>query len=361
MLKPTQLALAIAGASLMSQAVAGPEFFGSLNVGVEYRMMEDEDRFPSHSEVQDAYSYIGVKGEEDVQEGLKAFYEYKLYVNVADGELSKSDQTAWYGRDVRREHNVAKVGLKTEYGSVSVGRMWNAYYNHIAYTTDRFYSGWTGFDTYATFQVDRAVTYQNSFGGLSVGVNLVQGGAEDAANGDTNRVIIGGTYNIGNANISLGYDNQGDDTQDADGDDVSNDLIAIAGDYTIGDLRLAAKYETSGEGAGNAVDNGQPDDSALTSLMAQYTMGANSFTLHYGFGDYPGYLPVNNDDSDADKRGEGSEYGIGYARVMSDNLTYFAEYHASDDYCAYDVTGNADGTEDVGGCSVVTTGVHYSF
>lgn len=344
-----------------------PDFFGSLNVGVEYRMMEDDDVFPNHFEVQDAYSYVGIKGEEKVTDTMTGFYTYKVYLNVADGEISKSRQTAWYGKDVRREHNVAKVGVKDSWGSVATGRMWNEYYNRISYTTDRFYSGWTGFDTYASFQTDRTLSYYSpNFSGFDVAVNLVQPGADEAGDAggpgdDDTRIIIGVTYATDLFSVSFAYDDQGEDP-DVNGDEESDDLMAIAAETNMGDLRLGLKYEMAGKGSGNATSSsGKAEDAALLSVIAGYTMGKHAFQVMYATGDYLSDYPVNTDDSDATKHGEGSEIGVGYTQTVSANMTYFAEYHFSDDYCAYEVS---DGTAAAGvdtGCSVVSTGIHFGF
>lgn len=331
-----------------------PEFFGTLNVAAEYRMMEDEDVFPSHFEVQDAYSSMGITGEQKVTDTLTGFYTYSVYFNVADGELSKSRQTTWYGKGVRREHNVSKVGVKDAWGALSVGRMWGAYYNRIAWTTDRFKSAWTGFDTYSAFQTDRTVSYHSpNFSGIDFALNLVQPGADDPG-GDT-RIIFGTTYTAPAFSVSFAYDDQGDA--------FNNDaLMAIAAESTMGAIRVGFKYEMAGKDNGYATaSNGKAEEAALLSVIVEYTQGKHEFRVHYGVGDYPSYLPVNTDQSDPTKVGEGSEMGLGYSRDISDHLTYFAEYHASEDYCAFEISAGAAAAGVGTGCSVVSTGVHLGF
>ena len=336
-----------------------PDFWGALKVGAEYRMMEEEDTakggFPNHFEVQDAYSSVGISGEQKVTETMTAFYTYSVYLNAADGEFGKSRQTAWYGKGVRREHNVSKVGLKDSWGSVSTGRLWNAYYNRITWTTDRFNSAWTGFDTYSSFQTDRTLAYHSpSFSGLDFGLNLVQGGG-DSPNADT-RIIFGTTYATDAFSVSFAYDDQGEDG------DESNDLVAVAAETTMGALRVGFKYETAGKGNGYVTkSNGEAEDAVLMGLIVEYTMNNHAFRVHYATGDYPGYLPVNTDDNDATKHGEGSQMGFGYSQAVTDHLLYFAEYHTSEDYCAYELSAGTAAAGVDTGCSVVSTGVHLSF
>ena len=58
-------------------------------------------------------------------------------------------QDAW---DQEEDIHIAKVGLKGEFGDLSVGQMWMPYYNAIAYPVDMFSSYYSGFTTYTTFR-----------------------------------------------------------------------------------------------------------------------------------------------------------------------------------------------------------------
>lgn len=320
--------------------------YGNLNVGIEYRMVDDINNqdlgYDDHFELQDAYSGIGVKGEHDIEPGLTAFYDYKVSLDLGTGKLGESDQTSWEGvSDV--EENVAKVGLKGKYGAVSVGRMWNAYYNRVSYTTDHFSSGWTGFDTYAAFQLNRMLTYQSpAMDGFSFAVNikLQDSKAEDA---EQDRYIFGATYSLPSTTLNFGFDNLGDNP----------DLFGFSIAHTIGALTLSGKFESLVDGAS---DGG---DANLATILVEYVAGKNTFKFHVAEGDYPAYLGIDDD--------EGSEIGIGVDHAINQNLYLFAEYHTSDDYCAYDITenglGNGSYSNGIAGlsCSVLTTGVHYSF
>jgi len=351
-----------------------PQFFGSINMAAEYRQMEDEDVFPSHFDLQDAFSYLGVSGEEKINDELTGFYYYSIYINPVDGELGKARNTAWYGKNVRREHNVARAGVKAPWGELSAGRTWNNYYDRITYTTDRFKSAWTGFDTYAAFQVDRTISFTSAnYGGFDFGFNLVNGGGENAT-ADT-RIIVGASYSMDGMIVSLAYDDNGEDPN-VGGKEQSNHLMALAAEYSTGVLRLGVKYEIAGKGNGYATaSNGNAEEASLYGVIVGYKMGKDEIQFHYAAGDYPGYLPVNTDNSDATKHGEGSQFGVGWNRQVSDNLLVFAEYHSSNDYCVYDLstgTTDADGDGDADnnfgdaagidtGCSVLSTGIHLGF
>ncbi|MBE0484246.1 MAG: porin [Bacterioplanes sp.] len=345
-------------------------FYGNLNIALEYRMMENQNEFPDHYELQDTYSSLGVMGSHEIAPGINGFFQYSIYIDAANAELSKSRQVKWAG-DVRSEHNIALVGIEGEYGRLQVGRMWNAYYDRIAYTTDRFYAGWTGFDTYSAFQTDKTLSYSTpSWHGLDATINLVQSGVDDPS--AETRIIAAGSYALPSGVVSLGYDSASDG---------GGEIMAIAGEYQLGAWRLAAKHEIAEPKNAYATKRaGGNKEASLSSMQVQFAWQKNTLTLHYGVGDYPSYLPVNRDDDDAYQFGRGSEFGIGLARDISDHMAVFLEYHHSDDYCAYDVTNGAGNNnytdsrkvdangdfihnngEPINGCAVISSGVNYRF
>lgn len=348
-------------------AVADNTFYGSINVGLEYRDIKDDDRFDDHVQLQDAYSAIGVMGEQELKPGITGFYNYKVAIDVVKGNLYENEQTTWAGSN--QDENVAYVGVKGAYGSASIGYQWNAYYNAISWTTDRFSSGWTGFDTYASFQLSELMVYQSpNFNGLSFALNAQSGvdesetlssGAANPNYGKTQeRFIAAVSYNIGEITAHAAYDDLGSG---------STELMGFAVEYNASNMRFAAKHEINKDGLGT-------DDASITSLHGSFTSGKNTFKVHYAFGNYASYLPVD------DAENEGSEIGLGIDHAINDSVYVFAEYHMSDEYCAYDVTeGNGNGGYDdagddgiagtaddvigneVYGCQVLSAGVHYSF
>lgn len=364
-MRPTHLlAFALPAACCISTSASAYEFnklidvYGSFNVGLEYRMVDNENggdlNIDDHFEVQDAYSNIGIKGSADIGNGISAFYNYQLAVDVTSGRLGENDQTSWEGvSDV--EENVATVGFTGGFGTFSVGRMWNAYYNRVSYTTDHFSSGWTGFDTYGAFQINRMVAYQSpEWGGFSFAVNV---GLKGPAPEDVqDRFIVGATYNVGKTSLNVAVDNLADGTEQ----------IGFSIAQGLGPITFSGKYEilTDGRDKSYMTPEGKTiakfEDISIATALVEYSFGQNVLKLHYAEGDYPGYLGTED--------GEGSEFGIGIDHTINDNLYVFAEYHASSDYCAYDLTeGGANGADSENGiltsasCSVVSVGTHLSF
>ena len=318
--------------------------YGSINLGIEYRFVEDinnqDTGYGDHFEIQDAYSGIGIKGEQPVEHGLTVFYDYALALDISSGRLAENPQTSWEGPDV--EENVAKVGVKGNFGTVSVGRMWNAYYNRVAYTTDHFSSGWTGFDTHAPFQLNRMLAYQSpDMQGFSFAVNIKIADSK-RKNEEQDRYIAAATWQLAQTVMNLGFDSVTGGT----------DLVGISIAQGLGPVTLSGKAEW----LRNGMDNG--DDATLLTLLLEYTQGRNLFKLHLAEGDYPAYLGIRNN--------SGSEVGIGVDHRINEQFYVFAEYHHSDDYCAYDITegdGNGAYSSGVAGlaCDVVSVGSHYAF
>lgn len=327
-------------------AVADNTFYGAIHLGLEYRDMKDNDRFDDHMQMQDAYSSLGVMGEQELQPGLVGFYNYKIAIDVVKGKLYENEQTTWGGPN--NEEGVAYIGVKGDFGSASFGYQWNAYYNAISWTTDRFSSGWTGFDTYAAFQLSELMVYQSpDFNGLSVALNA-QSGVDNTTGKAQDRFIAAASYNLGEITSHVAYDNLGSG---------STELMGVAVEMNLPAMRFAIKHEIAKDGLGT-------DDGNLTSLHSSFTSGKNTYKIHYAFGNYPGYLAV--DDSKGEN--EASEVGLGIDHVINDSVFVFAEFHMSDEYCAYDVTeGNGNGGYDnisgneIYGCQVISVGTHYSF
>jgi len=321
-------------------------FYGSINLGLEYRDLKDNDLMDDHMQLQDAYSAIGITGEQELSPGLVGFYNYKLSIDVTSGNLYESPQTTWGGPN--QDESVAYVGVKGDFGQASFGYQWNAYYNAISWTTDRFSSGWTGFDTYGSFQIPELMVYQSpDFSGLTLVLNL-QSGLNSETGKSQDRVIAAASYRLGEFTLHGAYDNLGA------GDTA---LMGMAAEYSKDGMRLAMKHEINKDGLG-------ADDASLTTLHASFTSGSNTYKAHFTTGNYPSYLPVD----DASGEQEASEIAFGVDHVINEKVYVFAEFHMSDEYCAYDVTeGNGNGGYDavagneIYGCQVISVGTHYSF
>lgn len=336
--------------------------YGAFNLGLEYRdiqhnTLQNGDKVADHTAIQDYFSFVGLKGEHSLNPEITGFFDYRLSVDTSSGRLEEDTQTVWAGNGV--EENIAYLGVKGVYGQLSVGTQWNAYWNTISATTDKFSSGWTGFDTLAGFQLPNLIAYQApEMGNLSLALNLQVNGAEKDSTSNTpgqknERKIVAGRYVMGQHSLGIAFDDLGE------GD---SQLFGIAWVSNINALRLAGKAEQLQNGAPDK--NGKTGDGLLISLQAILSHGANRYKIHYATGDYPVYLPVGEKDAS----NKGSEIKLGIDRSISPQFYIFLEYQQSNDYCAYDLTeGNGNGGYDnidgneIYGCSLFATGAHFSF
>ena len=336
-------------------------FYGALNIGLEYRDLKDNDQMDDHLQLQDAFSYVGASFEQPIQDGITGFAKVETAINIARGQTIESRQTSWAGSGSEQEH-IVKVGIKGEKGELAAGHMWNAYYNAVAVHTDTFSAGWTGFDTYASFRMDNLLAYSSpKYGSFSYAVNIqtdVNKGTGSDYGKARDRVLVGAAFESGDLGLYIGFDNQGaGDSQ----------LIGMATTYKMNAVRFALKHEMLQDGFSG-------EDGNLTSVQLSTVSGANTYRIHFASGEYPSYLPVD------DPNGKASEIKLGVEHSLNDSWAVFAEYHQSDEYCAYDVTeGNGNGSYDdagpddllgtgddilgneIYGCKVISIGSHFSF
>lgn len=348
-MKKTLIAVAVTTAMASLPAVAemsepSVEFYGSLNLAVEYVQPED-DNMSSFGEVKSAFSYLGVGGETGVMDDLTAYFAFEIDVNAATGALGESAHT-----DGARTPDLRSiVGMKGGWGAVEIGRNYTTFANRVAFNTCGFGSGWDCFDTVIYFEQNNTVKYLSpELGGFSFETSVELDGASidngSAANtegtGDTGtrtlRYQVGATYAIGGVSIGAAYDSVGADwpgLQDVYGASVNyaNDMVSATVKHENNNYR--------GDG-----------DIAINTAMVQLFFGKNTLLLHYADGTF------NSEDQ--------SEYGIGVQHQLADNVMVFAEVHGSDDVCHSD--GNVKDVYEVnnlasGGCQAISTGVHYDF
>ena len=220
-MKKSVLALAVAAAvGASGAAVADTTLYGSARISLDYdkvkagvpsilvpdswpsrrvpgpRVVYTDDASDGVWDVTNNSSRLGVKGSEDLGNGLSAIYQFEFGVDTTDGGNLNSNRPKW-------------VGLKSDsWGSVKIGTQWTPYYN-VAGAADQFNSGRI-FDTWNTnnclvitnpatgntlnkpssakncgtvylgpFRYDNSVTYMTpNWGGFSAEAMLVMNGTQ---------------------------------------------------------------------------------------------------------------------------------------------------------------------------------------
>lgn len=262
------LAAAIAAAIVAPAAVmADATIYGKVRMAVESVDMNDSTQV----EIKSYASRIGVKGSEDLGDGLAAVYKLEFGVNIADtaGEFSGSAPTV--------TSRNAYVGLKGNWGTLLVGR----HDTPLKMSTGSLdYFGDTAGDNNANYTEDlqdrRAngtVAYVSpAMGGLTIAAALVPGenaeadGLTDAYSvaaiygnnglhasvayeaGDSDIDTLGGMSDLSQTRVGLGYKADGWkasvvwENVDLDDVDFTQDSYVVAGGFDFGNNTVKAKY-----------------------------------------------------------------------------------------------------------------------
>jgi predicted porin len=239
-----------------------------------------------------AGSRLGFKGEEDMGGGLKAsFYlEHRLdpttgtdasfdpgNTDPAKGPLRNPSSTFWKGG--------SWVGLSSDgLGSVKLGRWWSQSFLKSQYAADPFGMGTLGEGSYPTvgcgpafrggclgaFWVDNSITYENSIGGFSFGV---QYGLEKYKH-PTN---FGVSYSDGPLYLGAGYETHNDGSNEK--------WTSLAANYDFGVAKAYVGYGTGRDAADVSRKN--------TIIGATVPVGQSQFIVSYDMQDQGGVRVEN--------------------------------------------------------------------
>ena len=331
------LAAAIAGSLVAPTVVAADpiefDFYGSLRL--QYEAVDPND-VSSYTGFRDAYSRIGFNANAPLAEGVSAFAQLELPLDLANGAVQ---DTANYEQDIR----LARVGVNTDFGTLIYGQDWMPYYNAIAFPVDMFSSYYSGFGTYTSFRLgDSVIYYSPDFNGFSfAGAYSNNRGADKADDSPDDRWQLTASYSFGETTLSAGLDDLGGAS------DLR--LYGLSLMHTIDNLYIGAKVEYADS------DNGS--DTAAN-LFLGYTMGQT--TLKGMIADVDGF--------------GGTIWHLGVDYDYSNRLTLFAEYYDEEEAAAISLFKARDGSpvnttrdddgnivETTGGGSAFAIGARYSF
>ena len=171
-MKKSLLALAVlASAAGAAQAASSVTLYGRIDVGYEkfsnsgFKQTGNED------------SRIGIKGQEDLGNGLAAIFQFEGRLNADSGSYETS----------RFFHRESWVGLKGNFGTVRFGRSKGAMERALGdYNPgERVSTIWDNYNSglgRTLARVDNSAFYDYDMGGLNVGASVTtKGGADDFA------------------------------------------------------------------------------------------------------------------------------------------------------------------------------------
>lgn len=308
-MKKQLIAAAIAAAVAAPAAMAGaPTVYGQINMSID--TVTD-----AGTTVGSNNSRIGIKGAEDLGNGLKALYQIEWGVDVAGGTGAAAGTTTLKDRN-------AYVGLAGGFGAILLGRHDTP--TKVAQPTDTFNDGFGDnkplagglgiLGAGAEIRAANVLAYVSpSFNGIKL---IVAGVSPDT---------LGKSTNLGNAvSAALMYGSKKEGLYLSAGYDSFDKNITGTKAYT--EYRLAAQY-TYGPLMGNIMyasyDDGQSADNANEGSNIQvnlaYTVGAATLKAKYSS---VNYKPAAMKD--------GSAYGLGVDYALGKKTTGYIEYVSMD-------------------------------
>lgn len=206
-------------------AMADVDVYGRISLALQ----NADEAGVSQVELRNNNSRFGVKGSEDLGEGLKAIYQFEWQVDVTDNGNSSDNH-------IKARNQFA--GLQGGFGTLKVGRHDTA----LKLTQGDFdlfndLEGDIGIVLNGENRVSNFIGYTTpSFGGLSATVNLIPG--EDAAAGEDG-VADATSFSIDYANDNW-YASIG---RDSDIEGAGIDTTRVVGGYKLGDARFNLLYQ----------------------------------------------------------------------------------------------------------------------
>jgi predicted porin len=213
------LTIAIAAAIAAPMAVsADTTIYGRINTAVVHGSTGAGDEW----DVEGNASRFGVKGSEDLGNGLKAIFQYEWAVDSENGG-------DFGGR-------LAYVGLTGGFGTVALGRQWTPYYGTVD-KTDIFQVVSTNDHYMGPTRVGNALAYVSpNFNGFSAKVALVvSDDTEDTGEDDIDIYNVSLDYDNGPLSVGVSYL--------AFEGVVDSELVGIGAKYNFGNFAIIGQYE----------------------------------------------------------------------------------------------------------------------
>ena len=296
-IKTSAIALAVASTVATPMAAqAEGSVYASARVGVE----NVDTAGISDARMRSFGSRFGARGETDLGNGMAGFGRYEWDVDFASSNTSSND-------DIGLRHRY--VGLKGDFGSMTIGQTYHTFYNHVVGPLDNPW--WASGYAMVNYRgrTDGAVTYAGSAGAIDFGVTgyfLWEG--EEELPDQIEAAVSFGVGDLGTIGIAL--QNTADNTsQGSAGND--EDIVAVTWHgISLGDATMGVGFMNQDEddsitfdlGIGNIIVHFETlaDDSAdndPTMVMLGYTqsLGRNT-TAWYEIVSYD----ADSDDSDDD-------------------------------------------------------------
>ena len=305
------IALAVSSAIAAPIATAedsGPNLYGRINLALEV----DDSGDDTVTDLRDVVSRFGIRGEEDLGNGLSVLYQYEFRVNADRGNLGSS------GNPDATAQRLSWLGLRGGFGELRVGTLWGTHFNLVGTHLDPTYSlGYYGYSSYALgdYRIESVVSYTGNFGPVTVGVDLQVDDA-NAADDNLDRYVIGAKYN-GPVSLAVVYDERKTADEDIDGSEIE-------GNNDIELLTLTAAYAGDGWNINTGIQQTEDDSGAIDRttyhINGAFNIGDSNQVL----------LGYWNGEGDGDDSTQADGVFAGFYHTLSSHTRLYFEGHTGD-------------------------------
>ena len=218
------IAAAVAGALATPVAIADVAVSGSIRTGVEYT--------GSEWVVADNFSRLRFKASSDLGNGQSAYMGYEFRVNSAQGSLVTGNT-----------QRLSYVGIKGDWGSLSLGSQWSTLFNTVGTFVDKSnrYGG-LGYwgEGGGQYRMKDSVALSTNIGGFSISADAQMNAGGD----DLDRATIGTNISVGGVSIGAAWQDHG-----------NADFTGIGASISLAGVGLSAGYsDVSGSGSGFGIN-----------------------------------------------------------------------------------------------------------
>jgi predicted porin len=296
MKKSTIIAASIASllAGVAGSAAAESTLYGAAHAAIQHQDVNGAGG-KENWEVTNNTSKVGIKGSEDLGNGMKAIYQMEMAYDLTDGGGVGGARNSF-------------VGLSGDFGTALIGRH-DTPDKMAFYAAGNDHLGDSVIDLNTTFgfkedRVSNAIAYVlPAFGDLTVAVAIIPG--EDATgngavgNGLADGRSIGVMYKAGAVKAGFGYHDKADVTGKS-----SDTVMNLGGSFTMDNLTVGLQYQ--------ALDTSKVD-TKIYALVGAFKMDANTLIASYG-------------KNDNDALGDTNVLNLGMAHAMSKRTTVYVGF-----------------------------------
>jgi predicted porin len=225
-------------------------------------------------------SRLGIKGSEDIGNGMNGIFQYEVQVDAAGAE--NTNNGTGFGSQTRN----SGVGLEGNFGKVIVGK-WDTPFKTAHNKVELFdnASSFTALNlighagssatSYNTRQAGVVEYWTPKMGALQGALSYSPDPAPQtsASTGDKSRLSLAGTFEQDAISATAAYENR----SDASTAGQTDSALRLVGKYTMGDMWVGATVESIKVNTSATVNYSQKN----VELVGQYKMGANKFAATY--------------------------------------------------------------------------------